>query len=158
MYVIGGDDAGAVEALMGDLSDVALERGSAPPTSHVIQKMVASMARAGAGGVKTVARRSNALTTILADRTEGAPTTGGGLLTLARVDDFAPVWASLGENIQTVVHFGFGADELDAFARGLPPLSVTRVVPAGAALDFDAIWDGYDLFSELTRILRTSWR
>jgi hypothetical protein len=154
MIVVGDRDGGALDALLNDLSDIALERGSTPPTSHVIQKMVASMAHAGAGGVEAVERRSNALTTILAERTDNAPNTGGGLLTLARVKDFEPVWASLGENIQTIVHFGFTAEELDAFARGLPPLSVTRIVPAGAALDFDAIWDGYDLFSELTRILR----
>jgi hypothetical protein len=158
MYVIGEDDGAAVEALMDDLSDIAIERGSVPPTSHVIQKMVASMARAGAGGVTTVARRSNALTTILAERTEGAPTTGGGLLTLSRAEGFEPVWASLGENIQTIVHFGFSQEELAAFAEGLPPLAVTRIVPAGAALDFDAIWDGYDLFSELTRLLRVSMK
>jgi hypothetical protein len=156
MFVVGDDPAGAVDALMEDLSAAAVARGSAPPTSHVIQKMVASMARAGQGGVETVARRSNALTTILADGPAGAPNIGGGLLTLARARDFAPVWASLAENIQTIVHFGFTPDELDAFARGLPPLAVTRVVPAGAALDFDVVWDGYDLFSELTRLLRVT--
>jgi hypothetical protein len=156
LYVLGdsNEDSPAVEALLQDLSDVASERGSEPPTSHVIQKMVSSMARAGAGGVTTVTRHSNALTTILAGTARNAPSTGGGLLTVTYAAEISDIYLSLCENIQTIVHFGFAEEELNDLVRGLPPLAVTRVVPAGAALDFDAVWDGYDLLSELTRLLR----
>jgi hypothetical protein len=158
MFVLGDKAAcgAAVDALLADLSDIAMARGSAPPTSHVIQKMVTALARAGAGGVETVTRRSNALTTLVAEPAGGWPSVGGGLLTVAYARDFAAIYPALGENIQTIVQFGFDAEALAAFARGLPALSVTRIVPAGQALDFDSVWDGYDLFGELTRLLRVS--
>jgi hypothetical protein len=51
-----------------------------------------------------------------------------------------------------VSHFGFPADELVAFAEHLAGRGVDRMVPIGAALTFSAIWDGYDLLREFTRL------
>ena len=31
---------------------------------------------------------------------------------------------------------------------------IDRVVPIGKTMDFDFIWDGYDLISQLTRIIK----
>ena len=31
---------------------------------------------------------------------------------------------------------------------------LSRIVPVGQALNFDAVWDGYDLLRELTRTIR----
>jgi hypothetical protein len=156
LVVIGSEakDDGASQLLLGDLSDIALERGSAPPTSHVIQKMVTSMARAGQGHAQNVIRYSNALTTITTERATDAPAIGGGFLTIVFAETFEAVYPVMGENIQTITQFGFEPGELRAFSLGLPLLSATRVVPIGQALDFDAIWDGYDLFGELTRLLK----
>lgn len=48
---------------------------------------------------------------------------------------------------QTLVHSGLTEQELISLAqRGLD-----RIVPVGAALEFGAVWDGYDLLAELTR-------
>ena len=37
------------------------------------------------------------------------------------------------------------------FARTLPTRAIDRIVPIGTALDFSAVWDGYDLFQILSR-------
>jgi hypothetical protein len=53
---------------------------------------------------------------------------------------------------QTVSHFGIAPAELRAFAETLAGRGVDRIVPFGSALTFDAIWDGYDLPREFTRL------
>ena len=53
---------------------------------------------------------------------------------------------------QTFSQFGFGQDELTAFATALGGRGIDRIVPFGAALSFATIWDGYDLLHEFTRL------
>jgi hypothetical protein len=35
-------------------------------------------------------------------------------------------------------------------------VGISRIVPIAQALNFDAVWDGYDLLRELTRTVRLS--
>jgi hypothetical protein len=116
--------------------------------------MVMSMAMAGDGRATRVDRYSNALTTTVAERPTDAPPVGGGFLEVVYVRGLADIQAAIAENTQTAVHFGFSAEAVAGFAQGLPPYGLTRIVPIGQALDFDVIWDGYDLCAELTRLLR----
>jgi hypothetical protein len=53
-----------------------------------------------------------------------------------------------------VTHFGFAAEEVAELAQAVARSGVSRLAPAGAALDFDSIWDGYDIPFELTRLVR----
>ncbi|MFF3855064.1 acyl-CoA reductase [Micromonospora sp. NPDC002575] len=77
---------------------------------------------------------------------------GVGTFPQARVDSLADLAPVVVRRDQTVTHFGFAADELVAFARGLAGRGVDRIVPVGDALSFAATWDGYDLMREFTRI------
>ncbi|WP_216212946.1 acyl-CoA reductase [Amycolatopsis aidingensis] len=54
---------------------------------------------------------------------------------------------------QTVSQFGFGKAELAEFARQVAGRGVDRIVPFGSALTFSAIWDGYDLLAEFSRLV-----
>jgi hypothetical protein len=143
-----------IRALLGDLSEVATRRGSIPATGHVIRKMVESMTLAAEGYARKVERHSNSLTTLTVDRPTRYATVGGGFLEVAYVAVLGAIAPTLEENVQTIVHFGFDQEDLRDFAGEIPALSVARIVPVGEALDFDAIWDGYDLTAELTRLLR----
>jgi hypothetical protein len=156
IFVIGDEVAHgpALDRLMAALSSEALARGSAPPSGHVIQKMVMSMARAARGQSRRVVRHSNALTTVSASPGAEAAPVGGGFLEIVFLPDATRVYAWLSESSQTAVHFGFSEAEIARFAAGLPPRRLTRIVPLGQALDFDSIWDGYDLVFELTQCLR----
>jgi Acyl-CoA reductase (LuxC) len=156
LFVVGdeGDCDGAVGRLLEDLSEVAIRRGSIPATGHVIRKMVESMSLAAEGYARKVARHSNSLTTLTVDRPTRYSTVGGGFLEIAYVPTLKAIAPTLEENVQTIVHFGFESEALSAFAEEIPTLSVARIVPVGEALDFDAVWDGYDLTAELTRLLR----
>lgn len=76
---------------------------------------------------------------------------GGGLFfetELSRLDDLAP---HLTSQDQTLTHFGFEPDDLRQFALHLPPRAVDRIVPVGTALDFNTIWDGYNLMQVFSR-------
>ena len=42
--------------------------------------------------------------------------------------------------------------ELGQLATGLGGRGIDRIVPFGSALRFSAVWDGYDLLAELTRV------
>lgn len=157
LFVVGDETrhGEAVSRFMAALSLEAMRRDSSPAAGHVIRKMVVSMAKAGAGGATRVVRYSNALTTLVASSPgNDEPPVGGGMLELVYVPDLAAIYPALGENSQTAVHFGFDQDALGAFATGLPSYALTRIVPIGQALDFDVVWDGYDLCLELTRLLR----
>lgn len=55
------------------------------------------------------------------------------------------------EKCQTISYFGVERERLLNIVENLPIQAIDRVVPVGRALEFDVIWDGYDLFSQLSR-------
>jgi hypothetical protein len=156
LFVVGDEAAHgpAVGAVLGALSEVALRRGSGPAAGHVIHKLTAAMAMAAEGAAQRVTRHSGALTSVVTEGAEGRTPVGGGFLEVAFAATPKAICPYLAENTQTLVHFGFANETLSSFAAALPPFAVTRIVPIGQALDFDVIWDGYDLIAELTRLLR----
>ena len=64
---------------------------------------------------------------------------------------------SISKNInrkyQTLTYFGFEKDTLKKFIMNNNIKGIDRFVPVGSALDINFIWDGYDLFKSLTRII-----
>lgn len=157
LYVVGNPAAhgGAVDGLLRALDAIAAERYTGPETGHVMRKMTEAYATAGRGEASLVVQYSNALTaTILNANAEKPARVGGGFLSvryLARLDDLA---GFIREDNQTLTYGGFDRAELDEFAANLGAIGLTRIVPIGKALDFDVIWDGYDLLHELTRMRR----
>jgi hypothetical protein len=156
LYVV-GDEAShgpTVRALLERLSGVAERRGWSAGAGNAIRKSVRALARAGAGGVRAVTRHSHTLTSVVLDEPVEAQPVGGGFLWVDYAPALAAIYPALRENTQTVVHFGFAAEDIKAFAAGLPPFCVKRLAPIGEALDFDVVWDGYDLAAEFVQLLR----
>jgi len=76
---------------------------------------------------------------------------GGGLFHesfIRKVEDLAEF---VKPKDQTLSYVGFTADELQAVSGDLCMKGFDRIVPFGQALTFSPVWDGYDLFTELTR-------
>ncbi|MEE4496193.1 acyl-CoA reductase [Streptomyces sp. BE230] len=69
--------------------------------------------------------------------------------TLGRLADLVPL---IRRRDQTLTHFGLTERELTALAGDVGPYGVDRIVPVGDALAFGAVWDGYDLIREFSRI------
>lgn len=59
----------------------------------------------------------------------------------------------LNRKFQTIGYYGFSKNELSTWLRKSRPLGVDRIVPIGRTMDFSLYWDGYDLFSSLSRII-----
>lgn len=55
------------------------------------------------------------------------------------------------EKVQTVSSYGFPSAELVELARADELMGIDRFVPFGQALDFDLVWDGFDLIRMLSR-------
>jgi hypothetical protein len=69
---------------------------------------------------------------------------------LERLDDLAPL---LDSRIQTITYFGVTPKAIANFVIDYRLGGVDRIVPVGKALDFDLIWDGYDLPRSLSRVV-----
>lgn len=79
---------------------------------------------------------------------------GGGLLYQARVAGLNDILPFVRQKDQTVTHFGFSEAELRGWVEQLGDRGVDRVVPMGKALQFERFWDGTDLLTDLTRLVR----
>jgi hypothetical protein len=157
LYVVGGREKhrAAVEALFQAVVTVVREKHLEPATGHAIRKMVEAFAAVGRGEAESIYWRDNLLTAAeISVAATPSRRVGGGYLEyhfLSALEDILPL---IREHDQTLTYFGFGYQEMaDLMARRVAT-GITRVVPVGQALDFDFIWDGYDLPRELTRLVR----
>lgn len=76
-----------------------------------------------------------------------------GLFFEYTTDDINDLKKFVNKRYQTLSYFGFHPEKIrnDLLNMQLP--GIDRIVPIGSTLDFDLIWDGKDLISELTRIV-----
>lgn len=69
---------------------------------------------------------------------------------IAELVDIVPL---VSERFQTLVYYGYEPKELQSFVLGSRMRGIDRVVPIGDAMDIGIIWDGYNMVSELSRIV-----
>ncbi|WP_018353645.1 acyl-CoA reductase [Longispora albida] len=125
-----------------------------------VEKRVATYGMAIEGEATGIHFTGNALATVDLARPETPPRRwlGVGTFPEARLGSLSEMASLVVRRDQTVTHFGFGEDDLLAFANELAGRGVDRIVPLGQALDFAAIWDGYDLPREFTRLVTVKTR
>jgi hypothetical protein len=159
LFIVGESDRDrpAVAALMEAVSRLALAADQTAGTGHFMRKMVVAFQAAAGGGASAIEWRNPALTTVLSspDRRH-EERVGGGFLWVDFIDSLAAIRTMARERDQTVTHFGFSAEEVAELADAVALSGVSRLAPVGAALDFDSIWDGYDIPFELTRLVRVN--
>ncbi len=76
---------------------------------------------------------------------------GGGLFFETEIEELTQIVCLLTERDQTLSYFGFPQTELKQLAAGLPTRAIDRIVPIGAALNFNTVWDGYNLLQCFSR-------
>ena len=141
-------DASALEWTMDD---------PAGRVGHAIGKMTAAFYAAANGRASSVHWRNTQLTSITASAPVRQDTrVGGGFLSVVFVRSLAEVASFIRETDQTITYFGWKRGEIEAAAASRAGPGVSRWAPIGTALDFDFIWDGYDIPFELTRLVRVS--
>jgi hypothetical protein len=81
---------------------------------------------------------------------------GAGLFfesSLSSLEELRPL---LNRTVQTLSYAGFSQDEFRAFIQAEPIAGIDRIVPMGQALNFDSVWDGYDLIRVFMREITVS--
>jgi Acyl-CoA reductase (LuxC) len=159
LYVVG--EAGAHSAAVKRLLDAsALAWTMDDPAGwigHAIGKMTAAFYAAANGRASSVNWRNTNLTSIIASAPQRQDLrVGGGFLSVVFVRSLAEIASFIGESDQTITYFGWDRGEIEAVAASRTGPGVSRWAPIGTALDFDFIWDGYDIPFELTRLVRVS--
>lgn len=71
-------------------------------------------------------------------------------VTIERIDTLEDL---LDEKTQTISYFGYSSAEIQTGLMAVGLKGVDRVVPLGQALNFDLVWDGYDLIGFLSRVV-----
>jgi hypothetical protein len=74
---------------------------------------------------------------------------GAGYLYYQLVDTLEDVIPFVNPKTQTITYSGLNNLEIKEFLNKLDVETVDRIVPIGKALDFDYIWDGYNIFMEM---------
>ncbi|PSK93974.1 acyl-CoA reductase [Taibaiella chishuiensis] len=87
------------------------------------------------------------------DATEAAlpHSCGGGYFYTRRLDSVDGLLPFVDNKLQTVSYFGLDDTALDALVSLSRGEGIDRIVPLGHALDFNYIWDGYNLLEALSR-------
>lgn len=76
---------------------------------------------------------------------------GDGLFYLLHFECLEDLNKYLTKKCQTLGYWGIDKEDLLKFIVSSSITGIDRIVPVGQALEFDTVWDGYDLFSELSR-------
>ncbi|MCA0425703.1 MAG: hypothetical protein LCH61_20740 [Proteobacteria bacterium] len=106
------------------------------------------------GGHKAGPRGDNATTVVDVATLGGIPFDehcGGGLFLQVIVDSLDALTPHLTRRNQTIISHGIGKDEWRDYLSTTQPRGIDRIVPFGAALDFNVVWDGYNLFRAFSR-------
>jgi hypothetical protein len=156
VFLVGSaPDAPAVRrAFLDLLVQTVAARGWQVDAAMAVEKRVHAYGLAATGDATALEFAGNAVTA-LALRDAGAVPRrwlGAGTFPIARVDSLIDLVPVMTRQDQTFSHFGFAPEELRAFAAELAGRGVDRIVPFGSALTFSALWDGYDLPREFTRL------
>jgi hypothetical protein len=154
VFLVGNDSAQVRDEFLTLLLEVVDQRGWQVDAAMAVEKRVNAYGLAATGAITAMDFPSNAVTSMSLSTVPDAPRRwiGAGAFPFAEVGSLLDLVPAMTRQDQTFSHFGFALPELRAFATALGGRGVDRIVPFGSALTFSAIWDGYDLPREFTRL------
>lgn len=154
-----GDFAASMLDLSTRLDREARKRGTATATAVAIHKIHGAAAALADGTARRAIHVSNALEILEATRPIDAleQRVGGGFLYYAQLMDIAEIGSLVSRKVQTITHYGFDRAALGQLAVAIAGRGGYRLVKPGRALQFDAIWDGLDLFGHMTRLVQVEY-
>lgn len=78
----------------------------------------------------------------------------GGYFHEYSISDLSDILPIVNRKVQTLSYYGIEKSQLIDFMRNCRPLGIDRIVPIGKTMDFELIWDGYNLISQMTREIK----
>ena len=88
--------------------------------------------------------------TEISDNVNTVQTCGGGYFYVEKINSLNEILNFINKKVQTLSYYGFDKKEIKFISSIIYGKGVDRIVPIGKALDFDYIWDGYNLLDELS--------
>jgi hypothetical protein len=79
---------------------------------------------------------------------------GGGYFYYKEIEDIGAIYSLKRPKVQTITYWGLSEREKEQLIDLSKGEGIDRIVPMGEALSFHYIWDGYNLFDELSRKVR----
>ncbi|GAA0554819.1 acyl-CoA reductase [Paractinoplanes ferrugineus] len=154
VFLVGSQTSDVRAEFIELLLEVVDQRGWAVDAAMAVEKRVNAYEMAATGAISAMEFPKNSVTAMSLTAVPSAPRRwiGAGAFPFAEVGSLLELVPAMNRQDQTFSHFGFGLDQLREFALALGGRGVDRIVPFGQALTFSAIWDGYDLPSEFTRL------
>jgi acyl-CoA reductase LuxC len=154
VFLVGPPAPEIIDEFLTLLAGVVARRGWIVDAAMAVEKRVNAYGMAANGAVTSMTFPENSVTALALADVGAAPRRwiGAGAFPFASVDTLEDLVPAMNRQDQTFSHFGFDPAELRAFAAALAGRGVDRIVPFGSALTFSAIWDGYDLPREFTRL------
>lgn len=160
VYFVGSGDENdqASELFWGMLNREILRRKHSDDISVANSKAVELFYQAAVAEniIKAPMPRSDQATVLRANQDSSGlcrSTCGGGFFWEVNCGALNEITGLVSPKDQTISYFGFGRGELEDFVSTIQSRGCDRIVPIGKALDFSPVWDGFDLLSELTRII-----
>lgn len=137
------------------MAEVVKEHGPRLDAAAAVDKRVRTYGLALTGEAAAVRFVSNALAIVdmAAPGQMLQAWSGPGVFAFSTVPTLSALVPLVDHRHQTVTHFGFTGADIRFFAAELGGRGVDRLVPVGEALAFDAVWDGYDLLREFSRVM-----
>jgi hypothetical protein len=143
------ENQSAIEELYHLLQDVALTSYQMEPYSLASLKINYMAEGICDGSMSNLLFHSNSVVFAESTKPEIMKTCGAGFFFVHRINQLKDIIPAITRKIQTLSYFGLSKDEVDELARLTFGRGIDRIVPVGAALNFDPIWDGYNLMDEL---------
>ncbi|WP_394614600.1 acyl-CoA reductase [Lentzea sp. JNUCC 0626] len=152
-----GDEAGARRGrseFLALLSEVVESKQFVVEPAMAVQKRVSAYGVAAEGHVTEIRFSGNAVATLELAEPTSVPREwlGVGTFPQTTVGNLAALADVVQRKDQTLSVFGFDRPEVIEFVHALAGRGIDRVVPFGSALSFAAVWDGYDLLAEFSRL------
>lgn len=122
-------------------------------------KLVNSFSLAADGLVTNIHRPSHRITVGEFSELMSFPrdTPGGGLFYTMNIEHLDQLLPFIKRTDQTITHFGFDEQQLRDFVYSLNGRGIDRIVPIGEALNFDVIWDGFNLFESFSKLVHLKY-
>ncbi|MEV8436456.1 acyl-CoA reductase [Actinosynnema sp. NPDC051121] len=154
LFWVGEPDDDASAEFRALLGDVVAGKNFVVDAAMAVQKRVSAYGVAAEGHATRVRFDGNAVATLDLARPLSVPREwlGVGTFPQATLSSLAELGAVVQRKDQTLSVFGFGREEIVEFVGSLGGRGIDRVVPFGSALSFAAVWDGYDLLAEFSRL------
>jgi hypothetical protein len=158
VFWVGADARKAQDEFAGLLAEVVERKGWTVDAAMAVEKHVSTYGIAADGDATSIRFTGNSVAVVDLARPDAVPRRwlGAGTFPQAVLGSLGELAGIVKPKDQTLSYFGFSQDEMRELALAIGGRGIERIVPVGQALSFAAIWDGFDLLREFTKITTVS--